>query len=158
MSNKISIKGLNKADVLVALFNRAKPQSMGFMHYDPKPMIRETAEKLLCEATDFDYIQGRVMKVDLSSDAEFDPWFYDRDNGQGAAAEVIEALRKTGKTNPASVQAAHLVNTVAAAEEVKANLNEKSRWDGSTFHLGLADVADKLGPRVDRSLKKLRGQ
>jgi len=156
--NKISIKGLNKADVLVALFNRAQPQGMGFMHYSPEPMTRETAEKLLCEATDFDYVQGRVMKVDLSSDTEFDPWLYDRDNGQGAAAEVIEALRKTGETNSASVQAAHHVNTVAAAEETKANLNEKSEWKGSAFHLGLADVADKLGPKMDSSLKKLRGQ
>ncbi|MDP2967369.1 MAG: hypothetical protein Q8N87_03105 [bacterium] len=158
MGNKISIKGLNKADVLVALFNRAQSQGMGFMHYDPKPMTRGIAEKLLSETTDFDYIQGRVIKVDLSSDTEFDPWLYDRDNGQGAAAEVIEALRKTGKTNPASVQAAHHVNTVAAAEEVKANLNEKSEWKGSSLHLGLGDAADELGPKVDESLKKLRGQ
>jgi hypothetical protein len=28
------------------------------------------------------------MKVDLSKDA-FDPWLYDRDNGQGAAARAL---------------------------------------------------------------------
>jgi hypothetical protein len=32
------------------------------------------------------------MKVDLSGDA-FDAWLYDRDNGQGAAREVIANLR-----------------------------------------------------------------
>ncbi len=158
MGNKISIKGLNKADVLAALFNRAQPQGMGFMQYDPKPMAKEIAEKLLLKTTYFDYVQGRVMKVDLSNDAEFDPWLYDRDNGQGAAAEVIEALRKTKQTNPVSTQTAHHVNTVAAAEEVRANLDEKSTWDGSVLYLGLADVADKLGPKVDESLKKQRGQ
>jgi len=157
LDGNVSIKGLNKADVLAALFNRAQPQGMGFMQYDPKPMTREIAEKLLSQITNFDYLQGRVMKVDLSSDTEFGPWAYDRDNGQGAAAEVIEALRKTGETNPVSVQTAHHVNTVAAAEEVKANLGKKSRWEGSTFHLGLDDMADKLGPRVDESLKRQRG-
>jgi hypothetical protein len=129
---------------------------MGFMHYDPKPMLREVAEKLLGQTTYFDYLQGRVMKVDLSNNEEFDPWLYDRDNGQGAAAEVIEALRKTGSVNPAVVQATHYANTVAAAEEVKANLGEKSTWDGNSLHLGLDDVADKLGPKVDESLKKAR--
>jgi len=131
---------------------------MGFMHYDPKPMDKEMAERLLSQTTNFDYLQGRVMKVDLSSDTEFDSWAYDRDNGQGAAAEVIEAVRKTGETNSVSVQTAHLVNTVAAAEEVKANLDEKSVWKGSVLHLGFADVADKLGPKVDESLKRQRGQ
>ena len=40
----------------------------------------------------FDYVKGRVMKVDLSGD-EFSPRLYDRDNGQGAAEGVINALR-----------------------------------------------------------------
>ena len=34
------------------------------------------------------------MKVDLSSDESFDPALYDRDNGPGAAARVIEKLRR----------------------------------------------------------------
>lgn len=116
-ANKISIKGLNRADVLAILFNRARAQGLGFLHYDPKPMTREIAEKLLHQTTYFDYVQGRVMKVDLSSDAQFDPWLYDRDNGQGAAAEVIEVLRKTGETNPVSIQTAHHENTVTAIFE-----------------------------------------
>lgn len=33
------------------------------------------------------------MKVDLSSDVEFEEWLYDRDNGQGAAQRVIDGLR-----------------------------------------------------------------
>jgi hypothetical protein len=40
----------------------------------------------------FDYLRGRVMKVDLSKDA-FDPWLYDRDNGAGAAERAVSRLR-----------------------------------------------------------------
>lgn len=36
----------------------------------------------------FDYLQGRVMKVDLAGD-ELDPRLYDRDNGEGAARRAI---------------------------------------------------------------------
>lgn len=41
----------------------------------------------------FDYLKGRVMKVDLSKD-EIETAMYDRDNGQGAAEIVINELRE----------------------------------------------------------------
>lgn len=41
----------------------------------------------------FDYLYGRVMKVDLSSDESFEERLYDRDNGTGAAQRVIDRLR-----------------------------------------------------------------
>lgn len=44
--------------------------------------------------TYFDYLQGRVMKIDVSED-EMDSFGYDRDNGQGAASKVVEAIRKS---------------------------------------------------------------
>lgn len=40
----------------------------------------------------FDYVEGHVIKCDISGD-EFDERLYDRDCGEGRAAEVIEALR-----------------------------------------------------------------
>lgn len=40
----------------------------------------------------FDYLYGRVMKVNITHD-EFDPWLYDRDNGNGAAQRAIDNLR-----------------------------------------------------------------
>lgn len=48
--------------------------------------------------TYFDYLYGRVMKVDLSSDDGFEERLYDRDNGKGAAQKVIDALRTNGET------------------------------------------------------------
>lgn len=93
----VSIKGLSKPDVLAALYNRAHPQGMGFIHYTPEDMTKEQAELLLQQTNYFDYVRGRVMKVDLSSDEEFDERLYDRDNGFGAAQSAINTI-KTGRS------------------------------------------------------------
>ena len=88
----ISIEGLNKADVLAALYNSARPQSMGFLHYTPELMTTAKAAEILATGqTYFDYLGGRVMKVDLGSD-ELREGLYDRDNGAGAAAKAIAGL------------------------------------------------------------------
>lgn len=89
--NLISIRGLDKAAVLAALYNASKPQGAGFMKYNPQPMTRDEAAALLERTPYFDYLHGRVMKVDLSGD-EFDPWGYDRDDGQGAAEKAVAAV------------------------------------------------------------------
>lgn len=93
----VSIKGLSKPDVLAALYNRARPQGMGFIHYTPEDMTKEQAELLLQQTNYFDYVRGRAMKVDLSSDEEFDERLYDRDNGFGAAQSAINTI-KTGRS------------------------------------------------------------
>lgn len=90
----VDIKGLGKAEVLAALYNNSKPQGLGFLHFDPPKMTVEEAEEILKQTTDFDYLKGRVMKVDLSSDDGFEEWLYDRDNGNGAAQRVIDELRR----------------------------------------------------------------
>ena len=90
----VDIKGLNKAEVLAALYNNSKPQELGFLHFDPKEMTVAEAEEILKQTTDFDYLKGRVMKVNLSSDDGFEEWLYDRDNGNGAAQRAIDRLRK----------------------------------------------------------------
>lgn len=84
----INIKG-RKAEVLAKLYNASHPQGMGFLHFRPESMTVAEAEKLLKEQTYFDYLRGRVMKVDLSKD-EFHPGLYDRDNGEGAAQRAID--------------------------------------------------------------------
>ena len=153
----INISDLNKADVLAALYNASKPLNFGFMDYDPTPMTREAAEKLLAQTTYFDYLNGRVMKVKLASD-ELDVWGYDRDNGEGAAELVVSELRAKGTINGTMVQATHHVNTLESAEDTKEHLGDKTKYDeeGGTLHLGLSNHAEELGPAVDEALKKLR--
>lgn len=156
--DKISLVDLDKAEVLAALYNASSPQGMGFLHYDPTPMTYEEAEVLLKQTTHFDYLKGRVMKVDLSGD-ELNPWSYDRDNGQGAAESIIKALRKTGNINPLTSRLQHHVGTTKSAEDVKAHLHEKSHFEQVgeeevCLRLGLGDMADKLGPIVDKVIEE----
>lgn len=94
----INISDLDKAEVLATLYNNTHPQGLGFLHFDPTPMTKEDAQKLLdeCEKCGyfyFDYLYGRVMKVDLAGE-NFDPRLYDRDNYQGAAQDAINKIRK----------------------------------------------------------------
>lgn len=89
----INIKGLDKAEILMSLYNNSRPQGMGFLHATPEDMTIEEAREILKLQQDFDYLHGRVMKIDLTSDEEFDPWLYDRDIGDGAAEEIINKLK-----------------------------------------------------------------
>ncbi len=94
----MNIKGLKKTDVLIAFYKNSKPLGLGMLNYDPTPMTEEEAQLLLKQTTYFDYLKGRVMKIDLSGD-ELDTRLYNRDNGGGAAEKAISALMEENKTN-----------------------------------------------------------
>lgn len=83
-----------KPVALAALYNASQPQGMGFLHFTPEEMTADEAKELLKQTTYFDYLKGRVMKVNFSG--EFvDLRLYDRDNGQGAGERaILEALTK----------------------------------------------------------------
>lgn len=98
----IDITGLDKAEVLAALFNAAQPQGMGFaQNYAPAMTVTEARERLAGTRADFgdrrapsfDYVRGRVLKVNIGRDY-FMPGAYDRDNGQGTAARVVAELHR----------------------------------------------------------------
>lgn len=94
MSDVIDIGGLDKAEVLAALFNASKQQGVGFMDLSgASPMTVEDARRYTSREGSqyYDYLRGRVMKVDLSKD-ELQTGLYDRDNGQGAAARALAPL------------------------------------------------------------------
>lgn len=88
----IDISHCDKAAVLAALYNRARVQGMGFLSARPVDMQVEEARAMLAKSERFDYVHGRVLKVDLDG-ATLDPRLYDRDNGAGAA---LGALRAAG--------------------------------------------------------------
>jgi len=85
----IDISKCNKAAVLKALYDNSQPQGMGFLHYNPRPLTLEEAERALNQSSYIDYFNGRVIKVDLRGDL-LDPTLYDRDNGQGAAYNTLK--------------------------------------------------------------------
>ncbi len=94
----INISKLDKAEVLAALYNASKQQGMGFLHARGRePMnaaqAAEEIESMKPYGSYFDYLHGRVMKVDIGGD-HLDPRLYDRDNGEGAAARALQTLIK----------------------------------------------------------------
>lgn len=89
----INISGLDKAKVLKALYDNSHLQGLGFLQAVPNGFVTvEHCRELLKETTYFDYLYGRVLKVDLSGD-EFDEWLYDRDNYPGAAQNTVDSIR-----------------------------------------------------------------
>ena len=89
----ISISGISKAKVLVALFNASRQQGMGILDTQgASDLSLHEAEEITNEQLSFNYLRGRIMKVDISKDT-FDPWLYDRDNGDGAAKKAIDSIK-----------------------------------------------------------------
>ena len=79
----IDIKGLDKAEVLKALYDSSHVQGMGFLQTVPEgPVTVQHCRELY----------GRILKVDLSGD-EFDERLYERDNGRDSAARAISFLK-----------------------------------------------------------------
>lgn len=90
----INIAGLDKAEVLKALYDNSKLLGMGVFQAVPEGTVTvEHCRELLEKQSSFDYMYGRVLKVSLALD-EFNERLYDRDNGEGAAASAINSIRK----------------------------------------------------------------
>ena len=95
----MNIAGLDKAEVLAALYNGSRQQGMGFLDtLDEQWMtVKQAREELENnERGYFDYLHGRVMKISLRGD-EIDTRLYNRDNGEGAAEAIINELRSKEK-------------------------------------------------------------
>lgn len=89
---KIRISHLDKAKVLIALYNYAKPIGMGNYSQNPNYIMdRKEAWRLLKEKPRLDYINGRAIKADLRSD-DFDTAGYDNLNGPNAAEQALKPL------------------------------------------------------------------
>ena len=91
--SKIGIKGLDKAAVLKALYDAARPVRLVNFPYDPRPMSLDEARTILRGTKRFNYIRSRAINVDLSGD-EFETDDYDRANGWGTAIRAMNALRR----------------------------------------------------------------
>ncbi len=158
MADKISLKGLEKAAVLAALYNGTRAQGLGFLNYSSSSMTPEEAKlRFGPNFGYYDYVDGRVMKVNLEGE-ELDPWGYDRDNGQGAAERVINSLRATGQANNPEIADLHQDGVKHAAAELQPVTGEPDslrREDGwSVIELGLDQFKDDLDPILRQILGK----
>lgn len=153
--SEIDISGLNKAEVLAALYNASHPQGMGFVQYDPNPMTLDEAQEILTHQTYFDYLKGRVMKISLEGDI-LSTGGYDYDNGPGAAQAAIDAI-KSG--DGVSIEKLHKTGTRKAIHDARRSIGEPIvvHQDGqmATLRLGLSDMSDVVAPKVDEAEESL---
>lgn len=88
----VSTKGLSKEEVLAALYNAADIHGSGFCHGTDRKMDYDWAKRELSNRSWFDYIHGKIMKVDLFSDNGFEERSYDRYNSSETAQQAIDIL------------------------------------------------------------------
>jgi hypothetical protein len=98
MASFIDISGLDKADVLMRLYNGGfndvnHAPVTGILQRMLPPMLLPEAQALIAERSGapilyFDYVNGKALKIDLTGD-RLDPRLYDRDCGEGAASRAL---------------------------------------------------------------------
>ena len=89
----VKYNGLSKAEVLCALYNRARCVDVKILMSDDSKMTLRQARELLMSETYFDYINGRNLEVDLSGKTGFDETLYDEYNGKGAAQLALDDVK-----------------------------------------------------------------
>ena len=90
----VVITDIDRDQLLAALWERAKP-ALYFERsgIDPPGFSLEGARKELRLDGYADYVCGRAIKTDVYTNDIVNPWLYDRDAGDGAFQEVVNALR-----------------------------------------------------------------
>lgn len=89
----IDITNIDKAEILMKLYNASKQQGIGFYTVQgQKDLTLKEAQKIIARLNPkymyIDYLYGRALKVNLRGN-EFNSKAYDRDNGLGAAAKAL---------------------------------------------------------------------
>lgn len=97
----------------------------------------ESCAELLEKYTQFDYLHGRVLKVDLSGD-EFDERLYDRDCGAGAAQRAVDSIRDETEGGEATTE-----NT--EGEKKEPSLEEQAEMTKEAVHK-ILDILKELPP------------
>ena len=136
----VDIKGLDKARVLKALYDHSHVQGSGFLQAVPDGVVTvEYCAGLLAKHSYFDYLHGRVLKVDLSGD-EFDERLYDRDCGEGAAQRAVDSVRAEKESGK---------NTAGNADGEKKELSMEEKVEPSRVTIiKILEILEELPPDV----------
>ena len=89
-STDIGIQGLNKEQLLVELYKRARPRVWGY----PTSITLDQAKTAIERNKSLDFVDlgGRNMNVSIAGKT-LTTEFYDRHNGEGTAKAAVEAVR-----------------------------------------------------------------
>lgn len=146
----INIKGLDKAELLVELYNHSHQQGMGMLQ-PARSLTVEDARKLLEQTQSFDYLYGKVMKVNLSGD-EFEEWLYDRDNGQGMAQSVVDGIKKKmEEVSPDSIKKDEFLEPIQ-----KNNYIEDVKINNLIDPEPIKNTIDETDIKVDNKIDKIQ--
>lgn len=107
----IDITGLDKAEVLLALYEGTGVMGLGVLQARSSLSLEDLRDVIEngkprgglfwpMEPWRIDYLFGKPVKVDLTGDS-FDPGCYDLDAGEGAAEAVVTKLRSRSVTSGA---------------------------------------------------------
>ena len=97
MAEKVDISGLNKVDLLEALWNNAQ-SAIYYQRYefgignDRPPSFSRDGEEISDVKKYIDYFDGRCIRTDISGDSA-NPSGYDKEWGQGAFRRVVDGTR-----------------------------------------------------------------
>ena len=118
---------LEKALVLAALYNGAKPSAKEIKKYDPQPMTVQEAKSIIFGRfgkENFDYIKGRTLLI-IFVEKTFNAKLYNKNNGDGSAETIIESLVITGDINNDQIIKIHEKNVAKAIMEVNGKYSKK---------------------------------
>jgi hypothetical protein len=147
---------MDSALILAGLYNAAKPQGMGFLHYQADPMTVEEARKMLDDeggVVHLDYLKGRVMKCTIDDNGVQSTRLYDRDNGDGTADCVLTSLETTGDPNNELIQMIHkggLPDAIARARQLVGTSTTMDTLTMDTLVVNLG--SDELSPHLEQAL------
>lgn len=153
----VDIKGLDKAEVLHTLWRHSHAQGMSFLGLSPEGFTLQKARDLIKERQEknarlyFDYVEGHVIKCDLSGDS-FDEFLYDRDCGPGAAEAAINELRECTAIKENVIKTANEIeygNMIRARAKREPNENMTALREMLTMMLASAEQGFKQGIVMD---------
>lgn len=97
MEETINITGIDRADLIAALYNGTKALGLGVLYDQPGGMTSDDVKGLIGDMLDgdldFDYFKGRPLKVRIVGDEILGVWLYDRDAGEGQCAKIVAELK-----------------------------------------------------------------
>lgn len=142
----VDIKGLDKAQVLKALYDNSHVQRVGFFQSVPDGTVTvEHCEKLLKNTTSFDYLCGRVLKIDIGGDA-FDERLYDQACGEGAAQRAVDSIRTVKQDGGDSAKDADTTKD-ADGEKKELTMEEKVKMTKDTVGK-IMEILKEVPPEV----------
>lgn len=129
-SNTIDISNKDRAEVLAALYNHSQPVGMGMAHYDPTPMTKEVAEKILERETSFSYLKGRPLYINFENNAL---WVgaYNRDNGKDLAQRAISKCKNINDLGKEKIKTAQEKLEEEIQEKIEKEIVKKQKEKNS---------------------------